>query len=214
MKLYISNKNESIRVFRNSFLEFFTHANPLTPVIVYLPIVIYLIYVSYSVIPLVSLAGLFCLGILIWSFSEYVIHRWIFHLESDTAIGKKLYLIFHKTHHDYPRDSTRLVMPLVVSIPLGLLFYAAFITVFSGYTNIIYAGLLLGYIFYDSIHYIVHSKKPVSRVGKYLKHYHILHHYYDYHTAFGVSSPLWDYVFRTMPPKSDERVRLNRNYKY
>ena len=43
-----------------------------------------------------------------------------------------------------------------------------------------------------------------GKVGKYLKEYHLRHHYNDEHTAYGVSNPLWDYVFSTVPPHIKE----------
>jgi sterol desaturase/sphingolipid hydroxylase (fatty acid hydroxylase superfamily) len=38
-----------------------------------------------------------------------------------------------------------------------------------------------------------------GRIGRFLKRYHLKHHYNDEHTAYGVSTPLWDYVFGTIP---------------
>ncbi len=34
-------------------------------------------------------------------------------------------------------------------------------------------------------------------VWLWLKQYHMRHHYKDDHAGYGVSSPLWDHVFRT-----------------
>jgi sterol desaturase/sphingolipid hydroxylase (fatty acid hydroxylase superfamily) len=64
------------------------------------------------------------------------------------------------------------------------------------------AGLLTGYIAYDMTHYYTHHGKPRSRVGKYLKRYHLAHHHKEPDRLFGVSNPLWDVVFRTGMPKS------------
>jgi hypothetical protein len=50
---------------------------------------------------------------------EYIIHRWAFHYEPKTEWGKSTLLV-HGIHHDYPKDATRLVMPLLVSVPLAL----------------------------------------------------------------------------------------------
>jgi sterol desaturase/sphingolipid hydroxylase (fatty acid hydroxylase superfamily) len=38
-----------------------------------------------------------------------------------------------------------------------------------------------------------------SKVGRFLKTYHMRHHYQDSDTAYGVSNPLWDYVIGTVP---------------
>jgi sterol desaturase/sphingolipid hydroxylase (fatty acid hydroxylase superfamily) len=38
-----------------------------------------------------------------------------------------------------------------------------------------------------------------GRIGSFLRAYHLRHHYEDESTAYGVSNPLWDYIFRTIP---------------
>ena len=171
MQLYISNIDESIRVFRNPVLEYFTHAYPSTTVIIYIPIASYLAFISSAGRSAAGLTAFFIAGVFLWTFMDYVMHRWVFHLDSDTKIGRKLHLIFHKTHHDYPRDSTRLVLPLLASQPLGLIFYCLFLLIFRENSNILYAGFLSGYVVYDCIHYTVHSKILKSSIGRYMKHY-------------------------------------------
>lgn len=53
---------------------------------------------------------------------------------------------------------------------------------------------------YDTIHYAVHHFGVRSRVMLYLKKLHFQHHYGDPKADFGISSPLWDFVFRTASP--------------
>jgi dihydroceramide fatty acyl 2-hydroxylase len=38
-----------------------------------------------------------------------------------------------------------------------------------------------------------------SRWAKYLKRYHMMHHFKTPQARYGVSSPVWDVVFRTKP---------------
>jgi len=54
---------------------------------------------------------------------------------------------------------------------------------------------------YDMTHYHVHHHRPKTRFGKKLRAQHMRHHFQDHSSAFGVSSPLWDHVFRTAPPR-------------
>ena len=94
----------------------------------------------------------------------------------------------------------RLVMPPALSIPLGLAFLALFVLVFgtpAAYP--LYAGLLVGYLTYDYTHYYLHHHTPKTRLGKRLREQHMRHHFQDHRYGFGVSSPLWDVVFRTLP---------------
>jgi sterol desaturase/sphingolipid hydroxylase (fatty acid hydroxylase superfamily) len=141
------------------------------------------------------------IGILLWTILEYIIHRFIFHYMPSSENGKKIHFLVHGVHHDYPRDSTRLVMPLIVSVPLAIIFYLLFFYTAGNYNLNFFAGLVIGYLCYDSIHYATHHFKMNKGISKFLKEYHLRHHYNDPSKSFGVSSPLWDYVFGTSPKK-------------
>ena len=58
-------------------------------------------------------------------------------------------------------------------------------------------GLLIGYLVYDLSHYYQHHAKPRSRLGKWLKRYHLEHHHRRPDALYGVSNPFWDVVLRT-----------------
>jgi sterol desaturase/sphingolipid hydroxylase (fatty acid hydroxylase superfamily) len=107
-----------------------------------------------------------------------------------------LYL-WHGIHHDYPRDSTRLVMPLLTSVPLAVLFYLGFRLLAGSWHPGLFAGFALGYISYDLTHYALHHWPVRNRVFLWLRKHHLRHHFADDHAGYGVTSPLWDYVFRT-----------------
>ncbi len=206
-KLYVSNKNESARLFKSNLLEFFTHVHWSVPIIVYLPISGYLIYLSgqegsFSVwgILLRIVAGMF-----VWTLTEYLLHRFVFHYMPKSAWGQKLHFLMHGIHHDYPQDATRLVMPPAVSVPLATLFYFLFTVVLPpASVGPFFAGFLIGYICYDEIHYATHHAPMKSKVGLWLKHHHVRHHYLDPDRGYGVSTPLWDYVFGTMYKRSED----------
>jgi dihydroceramide fatty acyl 2-hydroxylase len=207
-RLFVSNRDESIRLFRNNFLEYFSHIHPATPVIVYLPVIAVVCYYGSLKIPAINFLLLFLIGVLFWTLLEYLMHRFVFHFEPTTELGKKIHFLSHGVHHDYPRDRTRLVMPLLVSMPLAVLFYAVFMLVFGlNYFLPAYGGLLLGYITYDTIHFATHHWKMTSPLGKWLKEYHLKHHYVDPDTAFGVSNPLWDFVFFTAPVRENSEIK-------
>jgi len=205
MAKYISNKNETIRLFKNPVLEYFSHIHPATPLVVFIPIMLITSYFGYMQTSVFSGTISFFLGILLWTLMEYVIHRWAFHYEPKSETGKRVHFLVHGIHHDYPRDATRLVMPLLVSLPLATVFFFAFKALFGSYYFNIFSGFLLGYMAYDSIHYATHHFTMNGRVGKFLREYHLRHHYQDDHTAYGVSNPLWDYIFSTVPQKIKEK---------
>lgn len=205
MAKYVSNKNETIRLFKNPILEYFSHIHPITPVVVYVPVLLILSYFGYQQTGFIKGTLCFLGGILLWSLTEYVIHRWAFHYEPKSETGKKVHFLVHGIHHDYPRDATRLVMPLLVSIPLALFFYFVFDAIFGIYNFNIFSGFIFGYVSYDSIHYATHHMDLKGKTGKFLKTYHLRHHYADDHTAYGVSNPLWDYIFGTVPQQVKEK---------
>jgi sterol desaturase/sphingolipid hydroxylase (fatty acid hydroxylase superfamily) len=203
-KRYVSNKDESARLFQSGFLELFTHVHWTVPLLVFLPVVTYFLYQG-GVNPYLTtsaVVGLYVAGIGVWTLTEYILHRYVFHYEPKSKIGQRLHFLLHGIHHDYPNDSLRLVMPPVVSIPLAMLFYFLFLGLL-GETTVpaFFAGFITGYLCYDMIHYATHHAPMKGKTGLLLKHHHMKHHYQSDEFNFGVSSPLWDYVFRTYREK-------------
>ena len=196
---FVSNKDETIPLFKNPVLEYFSHIHPATPIVVFTPVILWMAYLSAVTVGVLLFIGVFILGILAWTLTEYTIHRWAFHIDPKTETGKKVHFLVHGIHHDYPRDSTRLVMPLLVSVPLAILFYTAFRFTLGAHHYAMFGGFLFGYVAYDSIHYATHHFNMKSKAARFLKEYHMKHHFVDEHTAYGVSNPLWDYVFNTVP---------------
>jgi Sterol desaturase len=198
-RLYISNKNETVRMFNSDFMEFFSRVHPVTPLALYLPVVGYMLYVSlwHRHLSFVAVVALFLLGVLLWTLIEYLIHRYIFHYEPKTRWGKQLHFVIHGVHHDYPNDARRLVMPPVISIPLAFFFSVLFFLIFGSLAPAVFAGLVFGYVCYDMLHYATHHLAMKRGVWLWLKQYHLRHHFKDDEVGYGISSPLWDYVFRT-----------------
>ena len=203
LPLETNRESEPIRLFKSDFMEFFTHVSPVTIVVAWLPVIGLLLFyaappASGWIIPAGILAGVF-----LWSAAEYLLHRFLFHLTPRTPRVERIIFLFHGVHHAQPQDKTRLVMPLPVSIPMALLFYGLFTLVFAvlmrapEWVNPLMAGFLTGYLIYDLTHYATHHFPMRSGYAKYLKRYHMMHHYKDPMTRFGVSSPVWDWVFGT-----------------
>jgi len=206
-RLYVSNKNESVRLFKTDFLEKFTHVHWSVPILLYVPVSIYFLTRATEAKPGMK-ALVFLGGVFIWTFTEYMLHRFVFHYHPSSAWGQKLHFLAHGVHHDYPNDSRRLVMPPTVSIPLAILFYGLFyLLIPSGSVSAFYGGFLFGYVCYDTIHYALHHAPIKGKLGHWLKHHHLRHHYLDNGRGFGVSTPLWDYVFGTMDEREDKPLK-------
>lgn len=199
-KNFVSNKDETVRMFESNFLEAFSRVHFTVPIIIYLPVLVYLLYLSFAVhnLPALTVAGLFISGVAFWSLTEYLLHRFIFHFPAKSKLGKKIHFIFHGVHHDYPSDSKRLVMPPSVSIPLAIIFYFVFLAIFGQALMLpFFAGFILGYLFYDITHYAIHHFNMHNKFWLAIKNHHMLHHYQDEYKGYGVSTPFWDVIFRT-----------------
>ena len=196
-----------IRLFNSDFLEFFTHISPVTVVVMWLPIAVFLLVYAVLKSPGVSFPAFipsgFLIGLFLWTLAEYTLHRFLFHHTPTTPRQERIFFLFHGIHHAQPQVKTRLVMPLPVSIPLALVFYGLFYLVLGvllrspQWVAPLMSGFLSGYLAYDLTHYATHHFPMRSGYAKYIKRYHMQHHYKDPATRFGVSSPVWDWVFGT-----------------
>jgi dihydroceramide fatty acyl 2-hydroxylase len=190
-------------MFESSFIEHFSRIHPATPFVFWVPITAYIAHRSWARAALALHAQILLVaaGLLAWSLAEYLLHRYVFHYLHDSPLGKRLHFLIHGVHHDYPQDRDRLVMPLGASIPLALIFYALFYGAFGGVrlADPFFVGFTLGYLIYDGLHFAFHHFVPKNQVFRRLKRHHMLHHHVDTAGGFGVSSPLWDYAFRTLP---------------
>ncbi len=192
----------SPRMFDNPLLERLSRVHPIVPPLIYLPVIGYCLIRSLAVEDLgaAAVAGVFLLGLVGWSLTEYLLHRFVFHFEPDTRWGRRLHFIIHGVHHDFPHDPMRLVMPPSVSVPLALLFFFGFQAAFGPDWSLpAFAGFLLGYLIYDMTHFHLHHHRSKNRVSLALRRYHYRHHFQQSDRGFGVTSGLWDYVFRTVP---------------
>ena len=201
-------RGETCRMFESDFIERFSRIHPLTPFVTYVPLIAFMWYraITRSGLAWTTLVGLFAGGLLAWTFAEYVLHRWVFHWVGSSRASRRAHFLLHGVHHEFPQDKDRLVMPLGFSLPLAAIFYAVYtMSMGRGPGEIFFAGFVLGYLMYDGTHYAVHHFKWTSSVFKAVRKHHMLHHHQDHHGGFGVSSPLWDYVFLTRPKPSRAR---------
>lgn len=199
-KNYVSNSSESVRMFKSDLLEFFSKVYFFVPLVIYVPVILYLIYKAFfeAGIGAWLFIGLFAAGIFVWTFVEYVMHRFVFHYVPKAKWAYRLHFIFHGVHHDYPNDLKRLVLPPSASIPLALGFYLLFNAILpANYVFAFYPGFIGGYLVYDMTHYAIHHFNFKSGIWKKIKQHHMLHHYQDPSRGYGVSSDFWDNIFRS-----------------
>jgi sterol desaturase/sphingolipid hydroxylase (fatty acid hydroxylase superfamily) len=196
----INNKGSG-KVFSNPVLDRLTRTHFAIPVVLYYTVgALTLGYGVYSPeIRLVKYFWLFPAGMFLFSFVEYLIHRFVFHFKAETETAREVQYKIHGIHHQYPRDKDRLVMPPLMSMLLASIFLFLFLFSFGENGWLLFGGFMSGYSTYLMIHYAVHAWRPPSNFLKYLWKHHSLHHYAGDDGAFAVSFPLWDRIFGTMP---------------
>ena len=194
----IHNKGQA-RIFRNKYLEFLSKTHPLVIWSIYLPVIIYLPYYASTTYELSGpfIAIIFLTGVLFWTFFEYIMHRYIFHLASESPRAKRGAYIIHGNHHEFPRDRQRLFMPALPSLILASIIFLIVYVMLGRNAFMIFPGFILGYLLYASLHYAIHAWHPPFKWMKPIWRNHHLHHYKNDEKGFGVSSQFWDKVFGT-----------------
>lgn len=198
-------EHQSIRLFENDILERLSHVHPITPLLMWGPIALWLIWRSFALynLPVMPMIAIAVAGFFTWTLTEYCLHRFLFHFPARSKLGKWLVFLFHGNHHEDPRDKTRLVMPPAGAIPIMAALYLIFgMFIPQPWIQPFCAFFIIGYLIYDYIHYSTHHFPMRNPLAKYLKHYHLRHHYAGQEGRYGVSSPIWDWVFRTDPDKA------------
>jgi sterol desaturase/sphingolipid hydroxylase (fatty acid hydroxylase superfamily) len=187
-------------MFDSDLADCFSRTHPAIVPLIHVPCAVVLLWYAIARVatPLGLVPVLFVAGAVTWTLVEYWLHRKLFHWLPRFRWGKLLHFLVHGVHHSWPRDRLRLVMPPVVSVTLSVAFFGLWlVTLGPRWAWAFHAGFVVGYMSYDLIHYYIHHFAPTTRFGKDLRRHHMLHHFKDPESRFGVSSPLWDWVFGT-----------------
>lgn len=198
----IRPKNKGTKVlFNNPAIERLTRTHIAVPISIFAVFAITLLFFAFTAteIPAIVVIGVFVGGFLIFTLIEYLLHRYLFHMDTDTKAKEKIQYAFHGVHHEYPKDKDRLAMPPLVSGILATALFFGFRAVMGDFVFAFLPGFVLGYASYLFVHYAVHAYQPPKNFLKILWVNHGIHHYKNHDRAFGVSSPLWDFIFRTLP---------------
>ena len=136
----------------------------------------------------------FIAGALCWSLVEYLLHRFFLH-------GVPPLRRSHLMHHAAPQaliGAPAWLSPLLAMALFVLTDLLADATLASGVTS----GVTLGYLAYVCIHYATHHLPNLRWTWlRRLRRAHALHHRSETACNFGVSTGLWDVVFRTAAPR-------------
>lgn len=127
-----------------------------------------------------------------WTLVEYVLHRFVFH-------RMPLIADLHHAHHVAPRAYLGTPTWLTLAL-LGGVFFLPIWRLFT--LNIAFgaiSGLIAGWLWYGIVHHVIHHRRPrrLAMALKAASHRHLRHHGADVSGNFGVTTSVWDYVFRT-----------------
>jgi sterol desaturase/sphingolipid hydroxylase (fatty acid hydroxylase superfamily) len=122
-------------------------------------------------------------GVLLWTFYEYFAHRFISH---QVPMFREAHALHHRAQRDY----------IALHPVMTLAIYGCFWMLFGFGYGAMSVGFSSGYVFYSIAHTSFHYATIEPGHFLYgLKMRHVLHHRSE--ANFGVTSGLWDRVFRT-----------------
>ena len=146
-----------------------------------------------------SIFGGVVLGYLIWTLTEYVFHRWIYHRKAG-IFGEG-----HRIHHTEAK--TLIAMPwAITSVTVFALWH-----IFSQkwelpYFSAVLSGWLFGFVFYSLVHHSHHHWNVTNTWFRRLKAFHKIHHHFP-ETNYGVTMRFWDHFFKTVYQKAGSGVK-------
>ncbi len=194
-------RHQSGRMFQSPFFEMFSRVHPATPFAFYIPLLVGLLWwgLASGTTSVWRVVAFVPLGWVTWQLLEYWIHRKFFHWEGTGPFTRRLHDIVHGYHHQYPDDAQRLVMPLGASIPLASAIAGALWLLDRPSATVPYfAGIVLGYLFYDFTHWSTHYRTPRTAWGKAIRSHHMAHHFACPDRNYGISHRWIDVVLGSL----------------
>mmetsp|Transcript_14529 Transcript_14529/g.38869 ORF Transcript_14529/g.38869 Transcript_14529/m.38869 type:complete len:345 (-) Transcript_14529:1079-2113(-) len=195
--------DHTVKMFQNDVLEFLTKCPWYLPLLFWIPIALLILaqYFSSVALDLPRFVATTAAGIIFWLLFEYSLHRWAFHAKSTSYWGNIVHFLIHGHHHITPMDDNRVVFPPVPALLFASPIWVGALRLFGyadGYAFLL--GFLIGYLNYDMTHYWIHQRVPRSDYVRWHKTRHVYHHYHEPGCNYGISHPLFDYVFGTYVP--------------
>ncbi len=145
--------------------------------------------------PALFAAGLVA-GPLLWTFMEYVLHRFAFHEARGNNYGSREHLRHHGSE-DTVLESWYLSWAGVLLLGLGLFPFVARLAGSHDAGWGLGIGYVLGYGFYDWIHWRAHRRPIANAYEARVRKHHFIHHFHTPMQNHGVTSAFWDKVFGT-----------------
>lgn len=193
---------QRLRLFESELLEKLTVISPRSFVAIWAVVLAGALYAGWGTARVAVALGLLCAGLFIWSLFEYVMHRFLFHLELKSDLGRRVIFVMHGNHHVQPGDPYRSMMPPIVSVVWAGAIWIGFLLLLGSKGSFLFLGFAIGYVIYDSVHYACHQLPMRGPLLKRLRKHHIRHHYAKREGNYAITSIFWDRLLGTeMPAK-------------
>lgn len=179
------------------YKEFITFPDVMVMLIFFVPTMMYTAFHFQYISTWVA----FAIGMFLYALSEYMIHRFLFHMKMPK--NPFMLMLIRRLHYDHHVDPTNLkllFLPLWFSLPNFFISSIIFYLITSNLQLMVsyLAGLMIYFLHYEWKHYIAHKPiQPRTNIGKHLKKTHLWHHFKNENYWYGVTHTSVDKVFGT-----------------
>ena len=135
-------------------------------------------------------------GAAVWTLLEYGLHRVALHFMA-------YFSPMHALHHADPLGLIGTPSWISITVWLSVVLLPVYFWMGFNIANGATVGIMLGYWWYGIVHHVIHHharKSSLDRGRSYfdnLRAWHMRHHHSPKHGNFGVTTPIWDHIFRT-----------------
>jgi sterol desaturase/sphingolipid hydroxylase (fatty acid hydroxylase superfamily) len=143
-----------------------------------------------------SLLLAFSGGAFLWTFSEYLLHRW-FHTARGSNPASKEHLAHHARRLYRVTAMNWLAWAGVLLVGLVGIPLVAWTVLPGAEAVVLGVGWVVAYFVYEWIHAANHLWEPRTTYGRWTRRSHFHHHFGAPLRNHGVTTPLWDKVFGT-----------------
>jgi sterol desaturase/sphingolipid hydroxylase (fatty acid hydroxylase superfamily) len=152
--------------------------------------------------------GFMLLGTLGWTLIEYLLHRGLLHYHTPVAAIQNVIEKLHLGHHWDPLDEAKITVPVYASLPIACALLGLFRLMAGSWeaAALLMTGTIGGYLSYEVVHFRIHRSATRGCLLEWQRANHFSHHYKNQDRCFGVTTPLWDYVFGTGRVKSEAQA--------
>lgn len=137
-------------------------------------------------------------------FIEYFTHKYILHMPQPEDPQRHTFWALianrmHYLHHQDPKQVEHIFAEIWMTLPALLLdvLLIGLVTRDLGMSAVFITAMLGYFLIYEWTHFIAHfdGYTPRNAYGRFLKKYHLWHHYKNEEYWYGITSPIADWFF-------------------